>query len=94
MNHYAILLILRDGKQSILKKKISLMKTKKMNFKERLETAQRNINWFKKELCRDLIRYGEKSASVEWDLIRLKYWTKYVINTCEMHDYKIDVLLL
>lgn len=70
------------------------MKTKKMNLHQRLETAKRNIEWYKKELCMDLIMYGEKSASVEWDIKGLKQWTKYVKNTCDMHGYVFSVLLL
>lgn len=70
------------------------MKTQKMNLHQRLVKAQREISWYQKELCMDLERFGEKSGSVEWNLIRLKYWTKYVKNTCEMHGLTFNVLLL
>lgn len=70
------------------------MKTQKMNLHQRLQKASKEIDWYQKELCMDLLNYGEKSASVEWDLCRLKYWTKYVKNTCEMHGLTFNVLLL
>lgn len=70
------------------------MKTKKMNLNERLLQAQRNVRCYETELCLDLIKFGEKSGSVEWDINQLKNWVKYIKNTSEMHGITFNVLLL
>lgn len=67
------------------------MKTKKLNLAQRILLAKWHIEYAQKELKDDLLKFGVKSASVEWDLLHIEQWSRYLRNTCEMHDleYKL-----
>lgn len=69
------------------------MKTKKLNLKGRIELAKWQIDYAQKELETDLLKFGVKSGSVEWDLLQIEQWSRYLKNTCKMHGLEFNILL-
>lgn len=68
------------------------MKTKELNLSKRLNKAQKNLHYWQKELCLDLLHNNK--YSVEYDLRQIENYIRYMKNTCIMHDYPFSALLL
>lgn len=66
------------------------MKTKKLNFVQRLEVAKRNLNSWQK-MHAVACAYG---VSDEFERKQIKQFATYIRNTCEMHGLEFSALLL
>lgn len=65
---------------------------KKLTLKQRIISAQWEIQFYQKELCLDLVY--DNTYSIEYDIHKLKLWTNYIRNTCLMHGINFSKMLL
>ena len=68
------------------------MKTKKLNFYERIDKERKLLHAYQLGLAFNFSQ-GE-NYSVEYELKMIKNLSRYIKNTCMMHNFPFSVLLL
>jgi hypothetical protein len=84
------LLKFHNDKSGILKKKIKVMKTKKLNLVQRLEVAKRNMNFWQQMEAFEMA--NGNNSNYQRKLI--KQYATYIKNASEMHGMEFTILLL